>query len=368
MNYYAKINDKPDSLTYGEVFSLHRMEDSDELVLERWNGEDWEDDPGLISVTGIGGAHNYVAVSEEEAEVILSSWSPTSEVSDGKEGKKARNYYVDDTFNRDWLKAVPIIREATKFGRFITVDDRVIFTGGPGQGGGSAGGGGSGRLKRATYNAEQQVVGVPKSFTSRGEDINSWDVRSRAKDEVVTALSEEAGVPYGTVNDIVGTWAATSNDSNATSLAVQEEAAKIFGAPLSQWQQERVASLTDVDRGNLRASRQDICKVLHATYDSTQKQLEASGVPEVVTLYRGVKHVDLPGGKAQIYSNTLSSYTSSVTTSKAFATVLGTVMEVQIPRSRIVSTSRTGLGCLSEFEFIVLGNSTGRGDEVMVMK
>ena len=283
---------------------------------------------------------------------------------------KARNYFCDDAFNRDWLKAVPVIREAMgtgkKFGRFVTIDDRIVFTGGPGQGGGGASRGGGGTLKRATFG-ESDSVSADRAceFLGSPDTVNDWDERKKAKHTIVTTLSEETGVPYNEVNQVIATWAHTSNDSNPTSLTVQEEAAKIFGSPLSAWQQKNIENLpayqkSDISRGNIR-------KVLHAMYDNTQKQLDAAGVPDPVTLYRGVKNVSLPKGKTKIYSNTLSSYSSSLHVSKNFAWD-GTLMEIQIPRSRIIGSARTGFGCLGEYEFVVLGATSGAGDEVMVIE
>lgn len=57
-----------------------------------------------------------------------------------------RNWFADDAFNRDWLKAVPVIREAMgkgeKAGKFVTIEGQPVFVGGPGQGGGGSSSGG----------------------------------------------------------------------------------------------------------------------------------------------------------------------------------------------------------------------------------
>jgi hypothetical protein len=299
----------------------------------------------------------------------------------------ARNYWIDEpTVNADWLKAVPVIREAMgtkeyreKFGRFITIDDRVIFTGGPGAGAGGTGGGGSGRLPRATLclSKDESIASNKAAYDSvvKDQDIYDYSLRSQVKDELVTSLSDESGVPYDEVNNIIGTWAATSNDEAPLSLAVQQEAAKVFGSSLSEWQQGKVAQWNEAQKlfpgdpaYQVPTSRSNIRKVLHTMYDQTQRQLEKDGVPEVVTLYRGVKNVKLPKGKTRVYSNTLSSFSANRQTSETtFSGPSGSLMAIQVPRSRIVGTCRTGFGCLSEYEFVVLGNNTGAGDEVWVL-
>ncbi len=58
------------------------------------------------------------------------------------EAVKVRNWNVDDAASRDWLKLLVRLREqgmttGQKYGRFVTIDDRVVFIGGPGDGAGS---------------------------------------------------------------------------------------------------------------------------------------------------------------------------------------------------------------------------------------
>jgi len=62
------------------------------------------------------------------------------------------------------------------------------------------------------------------------------------KDQVVTDLSLDPhkGIKYETTNELVRSWAESSNDNNTVSLEVQRAAADYFNAELSPFQQECV--------------------------------------------------------------------------------------------------------------------------------
>jgi len=316
------------------------------------------------------------------------------------ESAKIRNYNADDSQNRNWYKLLLRLRDGKqdgeKYGRFVTMDDRVVFIGGPGSGaGGTSAGSASGTLTRATYqeggskgiaslDTAEQFIENGLSIPSAGiEHVNSG-TRGEIKDEIVTKLSADSGVDYDTVNIIIKTWAGSSNDNNPNALAIQQEAAKMFGASLSEWQQGKV---DHYEKGNERIilkdgklvnikpalepnkfTRPQIRSVLNAMYEHTQTQLAAAGIPEYITLRRGVADINLPKGSIQnIYSNTLSSFTSYSGVAKYFRGS-GIIMEIQIPRSRILATARTGFGCLDEAEYVVIGNNTGSGDQVKVIE
>ncbi len=345
-------------------------------------------------------------------------------MNDMSDDTKIRNWNVDDERNRDWIKLLLRLqgkkagqfitsdepdgrsseavyierREITpsaegneittkkahgkKYGRFVTIDDRVVFIGGPGSGaGGASAGSATGKLPKATYVEGREnaaSLSQAQSFIEDGIDLRysniagvSSEERARVKDEVITAISERSGVPYETVNEIVRKWAETSN-GGPSALAVQQEAAKMFGSPLSEWQQGKIDSYLQKHPGESLeptiATRQEIRKVLNAMYEDTQSRLADAGLPEYVTLRRGISDIQLPEGTVQnIYMNTLSSFTSNADTAKFFSSG-DTIIEIQIPRSRILATARTGYGCLSESEFVVIGNNVGNGDQVMVIR
>lgn len=234
--------------------------------------------------------------------------------------------------------------------------------------------------------------------------IDSWE-RKRWKNTVVTALSEDTGLDYDRVSDLVKTWSDTSNDNNPTSLGLQMAAHEEFGTPLTDWQQEKINSVTRkitlegqerdfhpdyVDEYN--SAREDGRKFLRAMYDRTQKEFEAAGI-ENVLLYRGAIRIEKgtePETWPKLYDqqeleeNAMESWSLSFQTASSFAhsfegigghglpgmegiegvhfqnpeklTEVGVVYQAVIPRERILCTPKTGMGCLSEFEFVVLGS------------
>jgi len=76
MKYYARVDSNPDSETYRQPWSLHRLDFQDD-ILERFDRDKqaWVDNPGLLAVTGIGGSHDYVEVTEDVARGLMRQWA-----------------------------------------------------------------------------------------------------------------------------------------------------------------------------------------------------------------------------------------------------------------------------------------------------
>ena len=77
-----------------------------------------------------------------------------------------------------------------------------------------------------------------------GEQFHIWktahdDTRSGVKDNLVSELAQRTGLPYATVNAIIGQWSETSNDGDRRSLQLQREAAAALGVRVSLFQEER---------------------------------------------------------------------------------------------------------------------------------
>jgi hypothetical protein len=321
-------------------------------------------------------------------------------MSDIVQDSKIRNWLADDAQNRDWAKLLLRLRDGKKALQFITNEEgQVIPIGGPGAGGGGASAGG-GALPAARYTEDDDSLSKLKdsddfiirdailsSSPYSDSGIFSAEDRVAVKDEIVTKLSETSGVDYNTTNEIIKRWAASSNDDDVNSLAIQQEAAKMFGSSLSEWQQSKIDTMERGMESIVRrdgklvtvpgklepniATRPEIRRVLNAMYDHTQAELANAGFPEYVTLRRGVGGaVFKEGSVQQVYQNALSSFTSNVSIAHSFAfdTRGGVVIEIQVPRSRILATARTGFGCLNEYEFVLIGNNRGRGDQVKIVE
>ncbi|HNT76866.1 MAG TPA: hypothetical protein PKH77_17790 [Anaerolineae bacterium] len=108
-----------------------------------------------------------------------------------------------------------------------------------------------------------------------------------------------------------------------------------------------------------------VAKALRSIYDRTQSDLKKQGIEEVI-LYRGFgakqSAFDL-GDEIEVTSNALSSWSADDRTAKSFAMTAkggGTAIAIKVNAARVFSTPRTGFGCLNEWEFVLLGQSSDR--------
>lgn len=191
---------------------------------------------------------------------------------------------------------------------------------------------------------------------------------------------------YELVNLLIGQWAQSSNDSLRLSLAIQQVVAREFGltkaAPASVVgdadleQEKRAKSLSDPRS----AAGKVIAAVVRQQYADTQAYFAAKGITEI-TLHRGKDDPNLgtrlqelepegtfPGeGKktftTEVALRPLSSFSADYETANQFARrnapkADAVRITVRIPVSQVFSTPFTGIGCLSEYEFVVLGEPT----------
>jgi SPP1 gp7 family putative phage head morphogenesis protein len=218
--------------------------------------------------------------------------------------------------------------------------------------------------------------------------------RQRAKEAINEALTNWMSkqprfqyVPKDVLKQLtdqtIRTWAATSGDSRPLSLLMQKAAAEEFGITKqlhhyshSSGSVKRALEAADeLANGSFKnlldkafsiygttdpviaestLTGMDVARVLiRAQYEATQEWFKAKGITHV-TLVRGVRGVSATyeSGWGPIQLNPLSSFSTSVATSKNFGT---TAITVRVPVSQVFSTARTGFGCLSEYEFVVIG-------------
>lgn len=169
---------------------------------------------------------------------------------------------------------------------------------------------------------------------------------------------------------LVKQWAETSADSEPLALALQQAAVNEFqltgtfapGSALS----EGIRSLAkDYSRryGGLLQT------FVRAQYAQTQAWLAERKITHL-TLFRGMQTPDevskrfARGERADVQLQPVSSFSSDWTTANVFSEGAqqlprrsGVVMAIRVPASQILSTARTGVGCLSESEVTVLGGT-----------
>lgn len=161
------------------------------------------------------------------------------------------------------------------------------------------------------------------------------------------------------VNALIQTWAATSNDSNVRSLAIQDAAAAEFGLD-PEWIFNWHAIPAEMD-SHTKAHGATYRRFVREMYNNTQAELKKTGFTHV-RLRRGSKQLYDSSGK-QVYGSgksvniklrPLSSFTSNTGTASGFSGG-GRVVDTYVPIERILGSARTGFGCWGEYEYVVLG-------------
>ena len=221
----------------------------------------------------------------------------------------------------------------------------------------------------------------------------------------------------------VDQWAETSNDHERDSLMVQEVVRRVFNledaATVDAFGDESMNSFQKEALSKLKVApplEKALTALVKAQYANTQAYFASKGITEVV-VSRGMNHPELaedlkdyrmshfyrmtengeielqgdpernddiigniteeefdefvPKGvlNVEVKMRPLSSFSVSRTVAEAFgdsSTGKKVFLETKVPVSRIFSTPLTGVGCLSESEFVVLGgNLTVKASESM---
>lgn len=206
-----------------------------------------------------------------------------------------------------------------------------------------------GDAKREIVDALADRLKGDKDFADIVSQVARWDRVQTYTDDVKQ-----------TVSALVRKWADTSGDGDPLACALQRAAAKEFG--LKGYVTDHLSESTaGVSEAGLR-------RFLRVMYEHTQEEFDRLGFPDTVTLYRGVStgpgmgleplRDGTRGGRAMVATVTsqpMSSWTVTAPTAEGFGDVM---MVMEVPRSAIIGTSRTGFGCLNEAEYVVAGGKS----------
>jgi hypothetical protein len=237
-------------------------------------------------------------------------------------------------------------------------------------------------------------VGKLDYLTKNGSGITqsalaSGDLKLGNDPAVADTLRLEA------VSNLIGTWAGTSNDSSATSLAMQEAAKQEFGLiDTTGWLGNTglIQGLPDSDLATRTQKEYDAKGdmyrgFLRAQYDNTQEYLKSEGITDV-QVYRGFKfdgaespstvlpewvdnhygyvpnpnprtddEVLKPAGPETVPLRPLSAFSYSMRTARSFSGGNGVIISGTVPASQVLSSAVTGMGCFGERELVLLGGS-----------
>lgn len=235
-----------------------------------------------------------------------------------------------------------------------------------------------------------------------GVDFERGAVRAgQAKDSIAHSLAEKLknneayldyakfmefkvqseAIPYDSLYDSVDRtvrgWAFTSADNSASALALQLAAQEEFGLSY--------ASLSHFNQSALETARDYYAKwgealraFVRAQYELTQEYFAAQGITEV-TVMRGMRYNSIRdvgsaffNGKAESVAMSMQPMSSFTTNSSTALEFVGgskgsgkVVVMVKVPVNRLVASCRSGFGCLSEQEVVLLG---GKKEEEKFLK
>lgn len=172
------------------------------------------------------------------------------------------------------------------------------------------------------------------------------------------------------VRRLISNWAISASDNNPTSLYLQFMAAKEFGIPgkaffTPSYLGVEPNTLESVRSGVFHGKVEDPGLVdrgtrafLREMYNQTQADLAANGIKDAY-LFRGSKQRTI-FGVTRVQANAMTSFSASYRTARNFSGMGGAnsmrrILVTKVPAFRILSTPRTGFGCLGETEVVVLG-------------
>lgn len=254
--------------------------------------------------------------------------------------------------------------------------------------------GGGGRVPSEEGRANQEIAahvlvdGVTEfDWDPRWDAMGGWEgatveERAEVKASIAKDLAAKSGLDEDMVNRAVGQWAVTSSGDDRA-IRMQASAVEEFALEMPEYVRQRLDELgpeSDPSQtfesqlfGKRWANSEERRSLLRSMYDQTQERFRENGLTknDVVTLSRGVRlsASEVPGVKVgdtlSLEANPLSSWSLSRGIAQQYARgekgpvggagLVGVVLEMDIPIGAIVSTARTGFGCLAEGEFVVLG-------------
>lgn len=206
-----------------------------------------------------------------------------------------------------------------------------------------------------------EVMGVPLSEWQEGRMERTRDYRHTVIERLILDTDESPDTPLNRKAAIV--LRQIADDGTIRTMFEREELQRMTERVLSG--EVTLQSLNDV-RGLFveteAAARVKIERAVTAMYEQTQARLSDLGVTEM-RLYRGsVQEGDFSAGKVTtIKTNPLASWTMDYAVARDFAEGgiygQGVIVEAIVPAERIYALPSTGVGCLQEYEAVVIGGT-----------
>jgi len=193
------------------------------------------------------------------------------------------------------------------------------------------------------------------------------DVAGMQKMDNIQRVVDKSGAEWGVVHGILRQWAKGSQTE--WSLQFQQAVAEEFGVPVPKYIDRKVNKIPGETYWSPehRFDKEVAKKVARAMYDTTQETLRNMGIGpnDYINLYRGCNRSTLVNvenripDKPGVYrytGNPIESWSLNYRTAAKFGRKR---VQMAVKAKNIFSCSLSGIGCLSETEFIVFGSVEG---------
>lgn len=201
-----------------------------------------------------------------------------------------------------------------------------------------------------------------------GEKLDIMRTRAGATPGDDDEINRVMGVLLEDVDAVVRNWANTSGDGDARAVAFQLAVQEEFGlddAFTDHFGDVRPAAggwLEETHRASSPAgagitNRDFLRSIARAQYEATQEALKKAGITEL-WLWRGASYdEELTEGIQKFLLQPASSFSSSFEQARGFGGGLNFryLHLVRVGAADVLSTARTGVGCLPEREVVLLG-------------
>jgi len=196
------------------------------------------------------------------------------------------------------------------------------------------------------------------------------------------ALTDHSPIGHAIVRTLIATWAGSSGDHNSLSCAMQLATKDAFGMKAEDLEMMQLSAthgrhedevykdaalILGVNAaklgtlpGGLDTVKTAMRHFIAAQHEHTQAYFKKHKITHVVVA-RGMKK---PGPAERTISKIklqpASSFSTSIATAKAFAGTSGMVMMARVPVSQVLGSFRSGFGCTSENELVLLNHPQTR--------
>lgn len=227
-------------------------------------------------------------------------------------------------------------------------------------------------MHKGEYSSQDTKTVIMQQIASRLAGDKEWEAAAKAYTDHIGMGGHSKDPGERLASKLVSEWAGSSGDHHDTSRAMQLAAREEFGLKSAMVSHMHMTSHADEEKVWKGAASQIMggssdkevalfkaaaAAFTRAEYANTQDWFTKNGFKEIF-VYRGVHGDSAKGGEPHVgvfNGQPLSSFSSKLSTAGFFG---GKIYMAKFPVSAVVGMCRSGRGCLSESEVVVMGRPT----------